>query len=218
VVVEDDQVSVADGVVDLESFRRWVGRDDFPETGRICYFKGEVWIDLSWQEVFSHNQLKTELTYALVGVVKARRLGRFFPDGLRLTSLGSKFSVVPAGTFVSTESLRTKRVQLVEAKRNGYIELEGIPDMVLEVVSPSSVKKDTVDLRELFADAGIPECWLVDARREPLRFEVLHHTAKGYVSTRKQAGWLGSGVFGQSFRLTQQVNDLGHPEYTLEVR
>src|SRR5256885_8764701 len=51
----------------------------------------------------------------------------------------------------------------------GYLELEGTPDMVLEVVSESSVQKDTKRLRQLYWQAGIREYWLVDARREPDR-------------------------------------------------
>ena len=42
--------------------------------------------------------------------------------------------------------------------------------------------------------------------------------AKGYVATRKQDGWLKSAVFEKSFRLVQSADELGHPQYTLEVR
>jgi Uma2 family endonuclease len=107
---------------------------------------------------------------------------------------------------------------LVEGAKGGYVELEGIPDMVLEVMSDSSVHKDTEQLRELYWQAGIREYWLVDARKEPLTFEILRHTAKGYIATRKQAGWLKSAVFGKSFQLTQRTDDLGYPEYRLAVR
>jgi Uma2 family endonuclease len=218
VVMEDQQVSIPAWVKDLKSFRRWVGTDEVPEDGRICYLKGEVWVDMSWEQVFSHNQVKGEFTLSLMGLVKKERRGRYFPDGLRLTSMAADFSVVPDGTFVSAKSLRKKRVHLVEGAKEGYIELEGIPDMVLEVISDSSVRKDTKRLRELYAEAGIPEYWLVDARGERLVFEILRHTAKGYVATRKQGGWLKSAMFGKSFRLTQQTDENSLPEYTLAVR
>jgi hypothetical protein len=59
----------------------------------------------------------------------------------------------------------------------------------------------------------------VDARKEPLTFDVFRHTAKGYTATRKQDGWLKSAVFGKSFRLTQQVDPaLGDVVFNLEVR
>jgi hypothetical protein len=38
------------------------------------------------------------------------------------------------------------------------------------------------------------------------------------VTVRKHGGWVKSAVFGKSFRLTEQTDPLGHPEYTLAVR
>jgi Uma2 family endonuclease len=90
---------------------------------------------------------------------------------------------------------------------------------VLEVVSPSSVPKDTVELRDRYAEAGIAEYWLVDAREEPARFDVLRLTVRGYAATRRQSGgWLRSAVFGRSFRLGRDADLLGHPQFTLDVR
>jgi Uma2 family endonuclease len=90
--------------------------------------------------------------------------------------------------------------------------------MVLEVVSESSVQKDYEQLREAYWEAGIQEYWLVDARKEPLKFDILRHAPGGYVATRRQKGWVRSAVFGKSFQLSQATNDLGHPEFTLAVR
>ncbi len=217
IFVEDEFVHIPTWVVDHSSFRRWVHSDEFPERGRICYFNGEVWVDMSKEQVFSHNQVKHEYALTLGGLVKAGRLGRYFPDELLLSNVDEEFTCQPDGVFVSREGLR-ERVRLVPGAREGYLELEGTPDMVLEVVSASSVTKDTVTLRELYWKAGIPEYWLVDARGERLAFDILRHTAKGYIATRRQGGWLRSAVFGHSFRLTRQDDELGNPEYNLAVR
>jgi Uma2 family endonuclease len=218
VALDEGQVHIPNWVVDLQSFRRWADSDEFPQTGRIGYLKGEVWVDMSKEQVFTHVDLKGEFTEVLRRVVKAERLGRYFPDGLLLVNVLADIAWKPDGTFISMETLRSGRVQLVAGKKQGYVELEGPPDMVLEVVSDSSVHKDTVALREAYAEVGIREYWLVDARREPLRFDILRLTPKGYVATRKQGGWLKSAVFGKSFQLTQQTDPLGYPEYTLAVR
>jgi Uma2 family endonuclease len=90
--------------------------------------------------------------------------------------------------------------------------------MVLEVVSDSSVQKDEELLRRAYWEAGVREYWLVDARKTPIRFDILRHGPRGYAAARKQDGWLKSAVFGKSFRLTQAENDLGHPEFTLGLR
>jgi len=94
----------------------------------------------------------------------------------------------------------------------------GSPDMVLEVVSPSSVEKDTVILRQLYWKAGVREYWLVDPRGLELHFDILRHAEKSYVATRRQQGWLKSAVFGKSFRLTKRNDTRGNPVFTLEVR
>ena len=90
--------------------------------------------------------------------------------------------------------------------------------MVLEVVSRSSVRKDTEVLKEAYWDAGIQEYWLVDARKAPLRFDIFRYTSKGYVPVAKQASWLNSKVFAKSFRLTQTKGPQGYPKFTLAVR
>ena len=51
-----------------------------------------------------------------------------------------------------------------------------------------------------------------------MRFDILRRTAQGYKPARKQDGWLKSAAFGKSFRLTQQLDQRGLPEFTLEVR
>lgn len=110
------------------------------------------------------------------------------------------------------------RVRLIEERTEGFVELEGSPDMALEVVSRSSVHKDTVILRKAYWEAGIREYWLVDAGSEPVQFEILRHSARGYVATRKHEGWIKSQVFGKSFRLIQDAAPKGNPDFTLQVR
>jgi hypothetical protein len=212
------EVSIPEWVTDLESFRRWADADDFPKNGRIWFLKGGVWVDMSKEQVFSHLAVKNEMAFVLTGLVKAGRLGLFLPDGLFLCNVHADIAGNPDGTFASTEALRSNRVRLIEGKKRGYVELEGSPDMVLEVVSRSSTHKDRVTMRQAYWESEIREYSVVDARKKPLQFDILRYSARGYVATRKHDGWLKSIVFDKSFRLTQQTSALGHPEYTLEVR
>ncbi len=215
---EVDLLSVPFWVVDLESFRRWTDSDDFPEKTRALYLKGEVWVDMGRQQVFTHVAVKTEINRVLSNLAKGSGLGRLFCDGLFLSNVTADFDGVPDAVFLSTETLQSERVRWLESERDGgCVEVEGTPDMVLEVVSRSSVRKDTVLLRQAYWEADIPEYWLVDARKEPLKFDILRHTTKGY-TVRKQDGWVKSAVFGKAFRLTQHLSGAGHPDFTLEVR
>src|SRR5262249_19590065 len=215
IVVDTTCVHIPSWVTDLASFRRWAHSDEFPESGRICWLGSEVWLDMSKEQFFSHNQVKGEFTSVLTSLVKVGRLGRYSPDGMLLTHPEAKLSTVPDGVFVSQESFQRSRVRLAKGAEEGYVELEGSPDMVREVVSPSSVEKDTVTLRSLYWKARIPEYWLVDARGTRLVFDILRRTSRGYVATRGQKGWLQSVVFDRSFRLTRQTDELGEREFTL---
>jgi Uma2 family endonuclease len=217
VVAEADQVTLPNWVVDLESFRRWCDAEDVPEKARIWYLKGEVWIDMSKEQIFSHVLVKTEIAAQLTRLVKAEKLGLYLGDGVRLSNVSADFSVRPDGTFIAYATLQSGQVRLVEGMEGGYLELEGAPDLVLEVISRSSVRKDTVFLRRAYAAAGIREYWLVDARKEPLSFTILRLGTRGYVAARKQHGWNKSAVFGKAFRLLQQTSPLGHPDYRLEI-
>jgi Uma2 family endonuclease len=216
--LEDDRVRIPSWVKDLKSFRRWVHSESFPEHGRICFLRGEVWVDLSMEQVFTHNQVKGEFNISLGGWIKTNDLGRFFPDGAQLTNALAELSTIADGVFVSEESMDEGLVRFVEGKREGYLELQGTPDMVLEVVSPSSVEKDTEILPELYWKAGIPEYWLVDARKEPLQFDIFKRAEQGYVPTRKVGGWMKSTVFAASFRLTREKDKRGNPVFALAIK
>jgi hypothetical protein len=59
--------------------------------------------------------------------------------------------------------------------------------------------------------------WLVDARTDPLQFDMLRHTPTGYEPTPANAGWLRSEILGKEFRLVCQAGPLGHSQIVVEV-
>ena len=217
-ISEPVEVNLPDWVVDLESFRRWAVTEDLPNHCRVWYLKGRVWVDMSMEQVFTHVLVKTEFTGVLHNLVKSGKLGIYLTDGVQFSNIAADISGIPDGVFVSNASRRQKKVSFIEGTEAGHVELEGSPDMVLEVVSRGSVQKDTVFLRRAYWEASIREYWLVDVRKEPLSFDLLRHTAKGYVAARAEDGWLKSRVFGKSFRLNRGIDAFGDPSFTLEVR
>ena len=145
------------------TFRR---RHAYPLENRVS-------IDMSKEQVFSHVLVKTKIVIRVGGLVETGELGLFLADGVRVSNVEANISVKPDGTFISKASIENGRVQFVEGMEIGFLEVEGTPDMVLEVVSPTSVRKDTVVLRQGYWEAGIREYWLVNALKEPLTFEHL---------------------------------------------
>jgi Uma2 family endonuclease len=155
-IVFQENVRIPASVVDLDSFREWAKSDQFPDRGRYSFFNGELWVDLMPEQLFAHNDVKMEYSEVIRGLFKKTRRGRFFGDGTLVTNVEVGLSTEPDGTVVLFESLKRGRVRLIEGSEEGFVEVAGTPDLVLEVVSANSVQKDTVVLPELYWQANIP--------------------------------------------------------------
>jgi Uma2 family endonuclease len=72
-------------------------------------------------------------------------------------------------------------VFLTNAPRSGDKNFEGVPDLVVEVLSPSTRHRDRRIKRDAYRDAGIPEYWMVDPGT---RTALIYRLDKGrYVET-----------------------------------
>lgn len=171
------------------------------------------------EEFFTHNQVKQAFNTRIGGVVEDSQLGYYIPDNMLLSNAAAGLSTEPDAAFAFWETMRSGKLRLIEgATADRFVELEGTPDMVLEILSKTSIRKDTKVLRDLYWRAGVQEYWLVNALQAPLRFDILAQTAAGYVAVEPVDGWLASAVLGKSFQLTQETDPLGHPRFTLAVK
>jgi Uma2 family endonuclease len=173
VVVDSDAVTIPEGITTVDAFRAWLDAGDLPEKLKTWFLDGEVWVDMSREQLDSHLGVKEEITRVLGNIVKGARSGRIYPDGVFLTNRRAGLSGNPDMVFVSNDALASGRIKRVPGKDGGFVELDGTPDMILEVVSDSSEKKDNQTLREAYWEAGIPEYWLVDARGEEIELDIL---------------------------------------------
>ena len=211
------EVLIPDWVEDLESFRRWRLSENAPDKGEIAFLDSYLWVDLTMEEFLTHNQLKAAYDYAIMNVVNPASLGRYVPDRMLLTNAAANLNTDPDGLFFSWETMRSGRLRFVEHEGQGIMELEGTPDLVLEIVSKSSVRKDAVLLRDLYFRAGVQEYWLVDVRDGAMSFQVLQWTAEGYAAAPGVNGWVSSKVLGKKFQLQKKADPLGHPQFVVAV-
>jgi Uma2 family endonuclease len=168
-------------------------------------------------ETLLHNQIKNLFVIVVGGIVLSESLGRFFGDRMRLVNEGAKISTEPDAMFVSFKTMKAGTARWEEG--GDSLEIVGTPDMVLEVVSSSSVQKDTVELRELYAAAGIREYWVVERLKGDVSFEILRLSGERYVATRKSEGWSKSNVLGRSFQLVPaKVGADNVQDYRLQVK
>jgi Uma2 family endonuclease len=220
-VLLHDAVAVPASAHSLAGFRAWATSDAFPERGRISFLGEEILIDMSAEEIATHVMVKGEVTYAIIRLKKKHRLGKLFVDRTLVTNVEANLSTEPDATLVTYESLETGRVRLVprEDKPGQYMEVEGSPDWIVEIVSDSSVRKDTKLLRERYYRAGVREYWLIDARGGEIDFHILVRGDKDFEPAKtSRGGWQESAVFGRVFRLTRQRDRLNLWEYALQVK
>jgi Uma2 family endonuclease len=205
----------------LEGFRRWVVSAKFPETGRIDFLAGDVEVDLSPEELLSHGLVKGAIYAGLYNLLSASGTGEVFTDSTRYTSDSAGLSAEPDVLVVLFESLDKGRVRYrsMGSQPDRLTEIEGAVDLVVEVVSDDSVTKDTKRLPSLYAQAGVPELWLVDARGSDLRFQALSLREGSYAPVKPDSeDWFWSERLRHFLRLTRRLTPRGTWWYSLEHR
>lgn len=192
------QVQVPLSAHSLAGFRAW--NRTLPEKVKTALIHGHVYLDMSNEDIERHVAVKGAIFAAIHRIAMEEDLGQIYQDGGLLTNDRAQLACNPDAVGALWASFESGRFQVLE-EAGRHPELQGTPDWVLEVVSPSSVTKDTRDLRRGYHAAGIAEYWLVDARRD-LSFSILHWRKAGYVAaTIDDAGRQWSKVFARHFRL-----------------
>jgi len=211
---EDFQVPFVGSLVE---FRQWAASDSYPESGRIDYLAGRIEVDVSPEDLYTHGKLKTTLIAVLQRIVEKGDLGDLFSDRARVSCPEADLSAEPDLVFVSYGAVEGGRVRLVpkstgEADR--YVEMEGPPDLAVEIVSDRSAQKDTERLPQAYWRARIPEFWLADARGPALVFQIHRWTQGGYEPAPAGAdGSQYSAIFRAWFGVTRRRNRAGRWTY-----
>jgi Uma2 family endonuclease len=200
-----------------EGFHRWLDSGQLPEKMRTHFIHGSVYLDISEESIQTHVAVKSGIFATLIPIMVDEDLGEFYPDGILVRNKKAMVSNNPDGVAALWETIESGRVRFIE--RNGQeVILEGSPDWMMEIISNSSVAKDTKVLRQAYHDARIPEYWLIDARGDDIKFQILHWRKAGYVAATVKDGWQHSRVFGRDFQLVRKRNRRGAWHYTLEVK
>ncbi len=206
----------------LEGFREWAHSDAFPEAGRIDYLAGAIEAEMSPEDLQTHGTVKTAIAAELFARIARPGRGFVFADRTRVTAVAAQLSVEPdvvAVLFASLDQGIVSQIPAASRVPGRFIELEGAPDLVVEILSDSSVSKDTERLPPRYARAGVGELWLIDARGEDPRLEIRTLAGFTYRVTEQDAdGGALSPLLGANVRLTRQPTPHAGWLYELEVR
>lgn len=84
--------------------------------------------------------------------------------------------IAPVDVILSSTEVRQPDLIMLHKSRMSLLSkrgIEGPPDLVAEVLSPSSVKRDREDKRRSYAHYGVPEYWIIDMNNVLLEQYVL---------------------------------------------
>lgn len=204
----------------LSGFREWATSDEFPDHLRAAFLDGVLFLEMSNEEPETHVKVKGEIYRELATFFLESDPGEFYVDGILISNEEANLSSNPDASFISYESFEEGKVVRIprQTRDDRFAEFSGAVDWVLEVVSDSSVQKDTVRLMELYHRAGVAEYWLVDARGDEIQFTIYYWRKRGYVAAPVKDSWHKSRVFGREFRLTRSRSRGGFYRYRLESR
>lgn len=117
-----------------------------------------------------------------------KRLLRVMDAFVEENSLGEVF-VSPVDVYLSEADTPVPDLVFVAEERLGIVgaqKIEGAPDLVVEVLSPSTGYYDLRKKKRLYAEAGVAEYWIVDPIEESVEVHVntggafdLHERAEG---------------------------------------
>ncbi|MBI3851446.1 MAG: Uma2 family endonuclease [Verrucomicrobia bacterium] len=140
-----------------------------------------------------HQSWLNDLNLLLTQFVKQHHLGRIFIAPIDVV-LDPENNVQPDLVFVSTAN-----AEMVQRRA-----IFGTPDLLVELVSPSSVRRDRYDKKELYARFGVKEYWIGDPANKSL--EILTLTGGRYElrCAAEEKGKLTSAILpGLEFDLTE---------------
>jgi len=217
----DENFQIPAEVFSFSRFRKWSQSDRFPERGRIDFLNGLVEVDLSPENLYTQGVVKTAISSELYSQIGKTGRGNVFVDRTRVVSIAAGLSAEPDIVVVLWQSIRDGRMREVPAASGApgqFAELEGAPDLIVEIVSDRSVRKDRETLPATYAAAGVPELWTVDARGLVLQFEIAGLGRSGYERQPEDAdGWIRSPLLGRACRLVRRPSEIGRWAYELEI-
>ena len=205
-LLENGAITIPAGIVDLQTFRDWTRSDDFPRYGRIDYIDGQIEVDMCPANIQFHSLPKSEIAIAVGHFVRSHDLGQFYIDQTRLISTLGVLSCEPDMMFISWKRINTGEIVFRESAKPqsdmDFMEIDGGPDLVVEVLSPSSIQKDTQRLKERYFEAGTLEYWLVDAMHGKSDLRIMYPGARAFKPAPiDRNGFQRSKVLGMSIKL-----------------
>jgi len=131
-----------------------------PDDERYELIEGELLMTPS--PIPKHQRISREIEFELMKFAKENDLGEIF-DAPCDVYLDNENVVQPDILFISKE-----RLDIIGEKN-----IQGAPDLVIEIISESTAYRDLVQKKKLYAKFGVKEYWIVIPREELIEVYIL---------------------------------------------
>ena len=124
-----------------------------PEGERYELIEGDLVMTPS--PVTKHQRLSRHIAFAIDKFVTDHKLGEIF--------------IAPYDVCLDDENVVQPDILFVSKERAGIVgekNIQGAPDMVIEILSESTAYRDLVQKKRLYARFGVREYWIVDPGEE----------------------------------------------------
>lgn len=132
-----------------------------------------------------HQNISMYLSIEIGTFIKHRGLGKLFASPIDVF-LDDLNAVQPDLVFIPTEN----QAMITD---DGII---GIPDLMIEIISPSSVLRDRVDKKNLYERLNVKEYWIIDPQYQDIEvYTVQNGRYELYSGVTMFEGELKSSIF-----------------------
>jgi len=114
----------------------------------------------------NHQKLVLNVARKLIDHVERQKLGEVY--------------VSPIDVILTEHRVVQPDVLFVSNENKGILQdrIRGVPDLTVEVISEGSWRRDRIDKKELYAQFGVKEYWIVDPAARTI--EIFDLTPEGY--------------------------------------
>lgn len=142
--------------------KRWTYQDylKLPDEERYEIINGELFMVLA-PNLF-HQDISRNLEYLMWNYVREKNLGVVYYAPVDIV-LSKENVFQPDIVFVSRDNLGILKEKAIF----------GVPDLVVEIISPSSIYNDMNVKREIYEKFGVKEYWIVDPANKAIQIFTL---------------------------------------------
>jgi Uma2 family endonuclease len=160
----------SDEVFGQKQFRCWVEQRPRADINRYELIDGRIVMTRPAGQ--QHARVEIKLAQLINEHVENEKLG---------IALGSSAGYdLPSGETLEPDVSYISSARLVAGPRTGPDQfLRVVPNLVVEILSPSTAKRDQTEKKEIYAHNGVDEYWIVDPRRRTVTVYSLTKRAYG---------------------------------------